>query len=217
MKGDNYSKNGVKALNTVLKRDEDDIEEYYWIEASGGVEAICNKLNIFNIPNNYTKEILKRDVVLEDDGYHYKRVIGKEGNSFRKTIYGFPNKEIFGKVYNEAFAHLSELITSVKNRLEEQIIIDEGMTRYPLSYCCQVTDLFDASFYGFDIDCYTNRLYYLMETILDNLYYYLDEPKYKDKKNLIDKNIRTLLDIMNNSTIIEYGKVKSPKLNRSVK
>lgn len=111
---------GVDAVKKIIKTDISNFDLYFWAECSGSVEYLYNKYNGIKIPNSYASSILGKDVVPDDDGYHYMRTI--KGMEQRKIIYGFNTEEIFNKVRSEMEAYIDRHINKILSmRIDESI------------------------------------------------------------------------------------------------
>lgn len=88
-------------LQRILKDDIINYKGYFWCEVSGPIEHYFKKYNGFPIPNEYASMILDKEVVLLEDGAHYQRPIGPDGDVFTKIIYGFRNEKIYNKIMEE--------------------------------------------------------------------------------------------------------------------
>ena len=71
---------------------EDHEQRRAWGEVSGAPEHIQRKMGVPIVSNKRARELLNKDVDLDDDGEHYSRKIG--GHVHRKVIMGHPKKEI---------------------------------------------------------------------------------------------------------------------------
>ena len=91
---------GKKGLKLIVRDDIKSEGYIFWAEASGAIEHYFEEFGGYKIANCYAKEILgKEDIELDDDGFHYKRRIGKEEEDiYTKIIYGFKDKETFERI-----------------------------------------------------------------------------------------------------------------------
>lgn len=120
--------NGKTCMQAIINRDTsiNTIEEFNWVECSGGIEILFRRSGGFNLPNKYASQVLGNDnITLLDDGYHYERTIGiKTSEKHVKTIYGFNSEKTIKKVYNDVFG---ELIENIKNAYEKLCNINENL------------------------------------------------------------------------------------------
>lgn len=94
---------GKLAIQTIIKRDIEDFQDNYWVEASGVIEHWFKKYKGYPIPNQYAEYLLNKynSIQLDKDGFHYSRSIGNESFICRKMIFGFKSKEFYDKVMSE--------------------------------------------------------------------------------------------------------------------
>ena len=114
---------GKLGMSTIIGRDSDPeyIEEYNWVECSGGIEKLFRRAGGYNLPNKYVSDILNNtNIKLLPDGFHYERTIGERSNTtFTKTIYGFNSEEAIKMVYNDVFGDLISDIKLAYERLKD--------------------------------------------------------------------------------------------------
>jgi hypothetical protein len=71
------SEQGKKDLYTIISEDINRFERGAISEVSGALEHIyVNKFNATKIPNTKVSEIIGKEIIPDDDGYHYVRKIG---------------------------------------------------------------------------------------------------------------------------------------------
>lgn len=94
---------GKSAVQAIIKRDIENFQDNYWVEASGVIEHWFKKNEGYPIPNQYAEYLLNKynGIDLDKDGFHYTRHIGNESLVFRKMIFGFKSKEFYDKVMAE--------------------------------------------------------------------------------------------------------------------
>lgn len=75
------------------------MEFHYWTEVSVIIEHYFKKHNGYPIPNTVASKILQVSDNLitpsKRDIFHYDRVIGQDGETFTKMIYGIQSEDIF--------------------------------------------------------------------------------------------------------------------------
>jgi len=85
--GTNGTKQGLRDLMALKK--EDLAMRRAWAEVSDRMEKLMLDLGARKIPNKYAEALVKKPILkLNDDGYHYTRLIG--GEPHEKLIVGFP-------------------------------------------------------------------------------------------------------------------------------
>lgn len=95
---------GKEGIKDILKRDIENYADFHWAEVSGVIEHWMKKYDGFPIPNVYASLVLGKkpeDIELSEDGLHYSRIIGMNGDKITKSIYGFRNEDIFDRVTND--------------------------------------------------------------------------------------------------------------------
>lgn len=137
--GCDQSVEGAKeALQAIIEHDIENYKGWYWAEVSGAIEHYFKKYNGYPIPNFYASELLGKDVKLNEDGVHYERPIGIDGDIFTKAIYGFKSEEFLNKIITELdnyeeFMHkvnsLKETITHYGIEIHKATYIIENIYR----------------------------------------------------------------------------------------
>lgn len=88
----------LAAVNAIIKSDIEPYDNWYWVEASGAIEHLFKKNNGNPIPNQLAGYFLGMeddDIVLDDDGVHYSRMIKDE--VITKMLFGFKDAESIQK------------------------------------------------------------------------------------------------------------------------
>ena len=74
---------------------------HYWVEVSGAVERYFDRHSLYRVPNMLASEILQVDddeVWPLQDGFHYNRSVGDNGEMFTKIILGLTSDAAYHKV-----------------------------------------------------------------------------------------------------------------------
>ncbi len=82
---------GKLSIIEIISDDYEFTEKWYWCEASGKIEDICDTTNAIKILSELVSYILNRDDVSTVDEYHYLTTINKHLET--KKMYGVKNKE----------------------------------------------------------------------------------------------------------------------------
>lgn len=100
---------GKYAVVRIIKDDYEIPENWYWIEASGRIESICNDSKAIPVPYVIASQLIKKELV-EVDEFHYRVEIG--GVKFTKKMFGVRDKETFTKI--------KDYYVVRKNRVEKE-------------------------------------------------------------------------------------------------
>lgn len=123
---------GKLGVQSIIKRDIENFQCNYWVEASGAIEHWFKKNNGYPIPNQYAEYLLNKynSIELDKDGFHYNRAIGNEAMTCKKMIFGFKSKEFYDKVMSEVDnyfgirkAALEESAQSMDDMLQRALFI----------------------------------------------------------------------------------------------
>lgn len=197
-----YRTIGVNAVNKIIKTDIKNFDKFFWTECSGAIEHLYEKYNGIKIPNSYASAILRREIELDSDDYHYSRLI--KGEKQTKIIYGFNSLETFNKVKSERENYINKNINLILS-----MQIDESIEKPSFGRLSS-------------IDCYINIIYFFLDQQLEDECYELPESsiiqlrKYitylklfltdcndVEKKNEIQKAINIGEDIINTSSVMK--------------
>ena len=159
------NENGKAALKAILRRDASDEGDVgYWVEASGVIEHIMTKYNASPIPNIYAEHLLKKQVVLDNDGIHYTRRIEEYQRDVRNMIFGFPNKDFYNQVVNE-YEEFTEFKRAMNNKIL-RILKDSSYSKdYPIDIVedIDIVNVLANAYEDEMLDCLTANMYkYLM-------------------------------------------------------
>lgn len=145
--GQNKTDEGKKALQEIIKSDIEPYTNWCWCEVSGAMEHYFKKYNGYPLPNTYAAMVLKKPtekIELDDDGFHYKRVIGSLDNDEpeRKVIYGFKNRELAEEVMSKADYEVKRAFFNNESLHENNENEPEDF-HYAVSFVDQLSDLYD--------------------------------------------------------------------------
>lgn len=99
--GCDQTKVGKEGLKLIIKDDIVSNDYRFWVEASGKVENYFERFGGYKVHNIYASWLLKtNDITLCEDGFHYTREIGSEGETFTKIIYGFKDEDLYEYINN---------------------------------------------------------------------------------------------------------------------
>lgn len=94
---------GSICVKQMINKSIQQFDNWYWVEVSGRIEYLYEHMNGYPIPNIYAEHILRKEVILSEDGLHYNRIIGNSDEPLTKVIYGFKDKKLFDKIERECF------------------------------------------------------------------------------------------------------------------
>lgn len=159
------NENGKAVLKAILRRDASDEGDVgYWVEASDLVEHIMTKYNASPIPNIYAEHLLKKQVVLDNDGIHYTRRIEEYQQDVRNMIFGFLNKDFYNQVVNE-YEEFTEFKRVMNNKILKILKDSSYSKNYPI-YIVEDLDIVNVLANAYEdemLDCLTANMYdYLM-------------------------------------------------------
>lgn len=164
---------GKQGFDALVHRDVENIEEYNWVEASGSVEKAFKRHNAYMLPNKYVNQILNKDYVLCDDGFHYERVF--EDVVVKKMIFGINSENLLNTISNECFGQLLtdikttyEKLRAVQNLKEEREIstVNEKDRPAELQYAIDIMyDIDEFSSYTYTYDFPNEIIEYLKYSI----------------------------------------------------
>ena len=161
---DKKTQNDKAVLSAILHRDASDGDVGYWVEASGVIEHIMTKYNASPIPNIYAEHLLKKQVVLDNDGIHYTRRIEEYQQDVRNMIFGFPNKDFYNQVVNE-YEEFTEFKRVMNNKILKILEDSSYSKKYPI-YIVEDLDIVNVLANAYEdemLDCLTANMYdYLM-------------------------------------------------------
>lgn len=143
-------------VRIIASDDIKDLDGYYWVEASGGIEHIFKQEGGNPIPNEFAAEFLKMEeskLTLHSDGLHYSREVGLEHEVLTKMIFGFKDeataKRVCKKVADyEAFKLNANKIVKLYNEADaDQVKSEEWACAvanqlHDLRYECNCNELF---------------------------------------------------------------------------
>ena len=161
---DKKTQNDKAVLSAILHRDASDGDVGYWVEASGIIEHIMTKHNANPIPNIYAEHLLKKQVVLDNDGTHYTQRIEEYQQDVRNMIFGFPNKEFYNQVVNEYedFTYFKRVMNNKILKILEDSTYSEY---YPIDIVedLDIVNVLANAYEDRMLDCLTANMYkYLM-------------------------------------------------------
>lgn len=85
---DNYRATDQGKKDYMMMKRDDVKQQRSWAEVSGSAERVVKRLNSVPIPNKFAEYLTGKEILhLNDDGYHYTRLI--MGEPHEKIIYGF--------------------------------------------------------------------------------------------------------------------------------
>ena len=175
---DKKTQNDKAVLYAILHRDASDGDVGYWVEASGVIEHIMTKHNASPIPNIYAEHLLKKQVVLDNDGIHYTRRIEEYQQDVRNMIIGFPNKDFYNQVVNEYedFAEFKEVMNNKILKILKDSLYSKD---YPIDIVedLDIVNVLANAYEDRILDCLTANMYkYLMIAKTELEEYYSKEP-----------------------------------------
>ena len=159
---DKKTQNDKAVLYAILHRDASEGDVGYWVEASGIIEHIMTKYNASPIPNIYAEHLLKKQVVLDNDGIHYTRRIEEYQRDVRNMIFGFPNKEFYNQVVNEYedFTYFKKVMNNKILKILEDSVYSKD---YPIDIVEDIDIVNVLANEDEMLDCLTANMYkYLM-------------------------------------------------------
>lgn len=199
---------GRAGFFSIVTRDKENITEYNWIEASGAVEEAFRKFKAYNLPSKYAQQLFPNKKIEQTDDFHYLRTIGKFGQKFKKTIFGFRDESLLNAVYNDVFGDTLDSVEQMYQKLlDSQNSISEASEKSMqamLNLACDITSLFMDAYYDNEIREFPRRFLLLMDSTAKILY------KFFQGNNRGMSAYNTLIDILNGSTVLEplRGKIK---------
>lgn len=112
-KTDELHEIGRQAIIRIIGDDFNMPEKWYWIEASGKIEKICDDSKAIPIPAELVPQIVvKREFTIVDK-YHYRMVLGS-GIKVKKKMFGVKDRETFEilkKYYTDRNEHLEWILS----------------------------------------------------------------------------------------------------------
>ena len=106
-----YRDVGKRAVEKIIQMDVCDFDRFYWCEASGSVEKMFKKNGGIAIPNTYAEMMIGGVRVLDEDGFHYERMIGNDMEN--KMIFGFNDIETFELIKKEHEGYILRCIEKI--------------------------------------------------------------------------------------------------------
>ena len=95
--GTDGSMSGKEAYKKTSEEDRDQVDRHAYAEVSHKPEAIAKKMGVPQVPNDKVGNLLGKDIVKHDDGYHYDRKLGNEVKT--KVMVGHPKLSKDHKFY----------------------------------------------------------------------------------------------------------------------
>lgn len=181
-------------LKEIIKRDINDYSSWHWAEVSPPLEYWFKKYNGYAIPNIYANDIINKDnLILSDDGIHYKRNIGKDSIPADKVIYGFKDDATFKKVTTEYIDY--DGFRRYANMIKESLTKAEtDMLEYYKSIIIGIINRWDENFSEL-----TKLHFELLKTAVQFL----------ERENIQDRQIKTLIStghyLLDNIEILHIG------------
>lgn len=99
--------------------------EWYWYEASGSIEHLCDKYFPCKIPVKYVKLFMNN--IEEVDEYHYKKQF--KNRTVQKCVFGYNSKDVLDKIEEEIAKKVTDGIKTVNGdfMIDETHAIDLDM------------------------------------------------------------------------------------------
>ena len=144
--GNDGTQHGKDCVKAIIKSDVAPYTNWIWGEVSGTIEHYFKKFEGYPLPNEFVAEVLKKnpnDIELSKDGFHYKRIIGKNVEATEKVVYGFPSQDIADRAMSNANYEIE------RQKLNMQLINEDTSSKKELSFdgACsfvdQLSDLYD--------------------------------------------------------------------------
>ena len=123
---------GKECLYQIVKEDINAEKEYYWTQCSGAIEHIWNKFNGTQIPNIFVEDYIgKKKYKLSDENQFHFFLIDKNGDEFKKTIFGYNSEKTMNKVQK----YMDEYVTTqIEERTINESLSDEQVQELSEKY-----------------------------------------------------------------------------------
>lgn len=127
VKGDMHDA-AVEALKLIINYNIKHWDNWYWVEASGKFEKMCQDAGAFNVPSKYADLFIGKNSYTTVDNMHYKRTIGN--TNVTKTIFGFNTQDTFNFLKDELIYDVNNFVDWVNGNLNEADEHDAMLNRF---------------------------------------------------------------------------------------
>lgn len=195
---------GKISVENILRTDLELPENWFWFEASGAIEKICDGFNAIKIPAEYVHLFIKKSFVILDD-YHYITKIG--GIEEQKCIFGFKDQKTYNIVMNKIFNDYNNMIESDEENKEISETVKYRLYDSEEEQVKSILDRFISMYYD-------DHIFYAPQHLIDKLNIYIKKMETIIKENK-SKNIRNLKICYNDARSVQK-KMKVLKLHKGL-